>query len=40
MIESMNEKKDIESVKAFAKRVREIIEEKEKLAKELAEFKD
>ncbi len=40
MIESMNGKKDIESVKAFTKRVREIMEEKELLSSKLAEIKD
>ncbi|MFA5303816.1 MAG: hypothetical protein WC393_04755 [Candidatus Nanoarchaeia archaeon] len=40
MMKSINERKDIESIKLFTKRVREIVEEKEKISAELLKFKD
>lgn len=40
MMKSINERKDVESVKLFTKRVREIVDEKEKISKELLNFKD
>jgi hypothetical protein len=40
MMNSLNEKKDIDSIKIFTKRVKEIIEEKEKIESQLLAFKD
>jgi len=40
MISSLSERKDVESMRIFTSRVREIIEEKEKLSAELSELKD
>jgi hypothetical protein len=40
MMKSISERKDVESIKLFTKRVREIVEEKKKISAQLLNFKD